>query len=114
MDFYVVYIREIHPSDGWQVAANERDDVVLEQPGSMEERVEVGQACMLKLALEPPSVVDEMDDAVMLAYNAMPERLYLVGADGKIAYKGGIGPMLFKPDEWEAAIERHVEGEASA
>ncbi len=71
----------------------------------MEERVEVGQACMLKLALEMPALVDEMDDAVSLAYNAMPERLYLVGEDGKIAYKGGLGPMFFQPDEWDDAIE---------
>ena len=70
----------------------------------MEERVEVGQACMLKLALEPPALVDEMDDAVSRAYAAMPERLYLIGTDGRVAYKGGMGPMFFRPAEWEEAI----------
>ena len=34
----------------------------------MQERVEVGQACMLKLALEMPALVDEMDDEVAKAY----------------------------------------------
>ena len=38
----------------------------------------------------------------------MPERLYLVGSDGRVAYKGGIGPMFFRPDEWESAIERYL------
>ena len=63
---------------------------------------------MLKMALEMPALVDQMDDAVCIAYNAMPERLYLVGSDGRIAYKGGIGPMFFSPEEWQKAIENHL------
>ncbi len=106
VDFYVVYIKEIHPTDGWQVPTNERDGVLHRQHQSMEERVEVGQTCMLKLSLELPALVDEMDDAVAKAYAAMPERLYVIGTDGRIAYKGGMGPMSFDPDEWERAIAR--------
>ncbi len=83
---------------------NEQDAVLFKQHQSMEERVEVGQACMLKMALEMPAVVDEMDDAVAKAYGAMPERLFLIGTDGTVVYKGGIGPMFFRPDEWEQAI----------
>jgi len=37
--------------------------VLFRQHRSMEERVEVGQACMIKMALEMPALVDEMDDA---------------------------------------------------
>ena len=59
-----MHIKEIHPTDGWQVKANERDRVLFEQHRSLEDRVAVGQACMLKLALELPALVDEMDDAV--------------------------------------------------
>ncbi len=101
----VVYIPEIHPSDGWQVKENEKDAVLVRQHRSLEERVEVGETCMLKLALEMPAVVDEMDDAIARAYAAMPERLYLVGRDGRVAYRGGMGPMDFRPLEWESAIE---------
>jgi hypothetical protein len=104
----VVYIKEVHPTDGWQVKENEREAVLFTQHRSMEERTLVGQTCMLKLALEMPAVVDEMDDAVARAYAAMPERLYLVGEDGRVVYKGGMGPMFFRPREWEAAIERHL------
>ncbi len=87
---------------------NERDAVLFPQHRSMEERVEVGAACMVKMALELPAVVDEMDDAVSKVYAAMPERLYLIGSDGRVAYKGGQGPMFFRPDEWEQAIEAHL------
>ena len=86
--------------------------MLYRQHRSMQERVEVGQACMVKMALEMPAVVDEMDDAVARAYAAMPERLYLIGSDGRVAFKGGMGPMFFRPDEWETAIERILEAGA--
>ena len=63
---------------------------------------------MLKLALELPALVDDMDDAVAKAYGAVPERLYLVGRDGRIAYKGGMGPMFFRPFELEQRIEAYL------
>jgi type I thyroxine 5'-deiodinase len=96
--------------DGWQVKENEREDVLVAQHQSMNDRIEVGQTCMLKLALEMPAVVDEMNDAVARAYAAMPERLYLIGRDGRVAYKGGMGPMFFRPKAWEVAIDRHLAG----
>jgi len=90
------------------VKENEQDAVLFRQHQSLDERVEVGQACMLKMALEIPALVDEMDDAVAKAYAAMPERLYLIGSDGNVAYKGGVGPMFFRPDEWEQQIEAYL------
>lgn len=104
----MVYIKEIHPTDGWQVKENEQEAILFRQHRSFEERAEVGAACMVKLALEMPALVDEMDDAVSKAWAAMPERLYLVGRDGRVAFKGGMGPMFFRPDEWEAAIEGYL------
>jgi hypothetical protein len=74
----------------------------------MDERIEVGAACMLKLALEMPALVDAMDDGVTAAYAGVPERLYLVGRDGKVAYKGGMGPMFFRPREWEQRIADYL------
>ncbi len=108
-----MYITEIHSTDGWQVKENEQDGVLIQQHESIEERVAVGQTCMVKLALEMPAVADEMDDEVAKNYAAMPERLYLIGRDGRVAYKGGLGPMFFRPDEWEQALESHLAGSAS-
>jgi hypothetical protein len=108
VDFFTVYIKEIHSTDGWQVDENVEDGVLVRQHQSFDERVEVGQSCMLKMALEIPALVDEMDDAVAASYAAMPERLYLIGRDGRIAYQGGMGPMFFRPAEWQEAIESHL------
>ena len=38
-----------------------------------------------------------MDDKVNKAYAAWPDRLYVVGTDGKIAMMGEPGPRGFKP-----------------
>ena len=38
------------------------------------------------------------------AYGAAPVRLYVIGADGKVAYHGGAGSHLMDVDEWEEAI----------
>ena len=108
----MIYIKEIHPTDGWQVEANEQEAVLFQQHQSMAERIETGQACMLKTGCEIPALVDEMDDAVSNAYAGMPERLYLVNRAGHVAYKGGMGPMFFRPSEWEAAIQELL-GETS-
>ena len=37
-------------------------------------------------------------------YAAHPDRLYLVGKDGKLAWVGEQGPRGFRPNELEAAI----------
>lgn len=46
-----------------------------------------------------PFVVDALDNKVGEAYAAWPDRLYIVGKDGKIAYKGAPGPAGFKAQE---------------
>ena len=39
------------------------------------------------------------------AYAAWPDRLYVVGVDGKIAYQGGPGPGGFRVNEVEAWLK---------
>jgi hypothetical protein len=95
------------------VDENLEDGVLVSQHRSFDERVEVGQTCMIKMALEMPALVDEMNDQVAADYAAMPERLYLIDRGGKVAYQGGMGPMFFRPAEWEEAIETCLDGQSS-
>ncbi len=69
---------------------------------------------MLRTALQLPALVDGMDDAVSSLWNAVPERLALVGLDGNIVYKSGPGPMFFLPAEWEEAISTYTREQALA
>lgn len=112
VEFYLVYIREAHPVDGWQVRTNVREGIEFKQPTNKEERKGVAKTMCTKLELSMPTLIDGLDDAVGKAYSGWPDRLYLVGKDGKIAYKGGPGPRGFQPAELEAAI-RQVLGKSS-
>ena len=49
-----------------------------------------------------------MTNDVDLKYAALPDRLYLIGADGRVGYRSGPGPWGFKPDELEEAIEKYL------
>ena len=106
--FYVVYIREAHPEDGWVVTINRDQGITPTDPTSDDERLEVATACALNMKIRIPVVVDEIDDTVARAYGALPDRLYLIGAGGHIAFQGDAGPMGFKPPELEAAIEAEL------
>jgi hypothetical protein len=103
--FYIVYIREAHPTDGWQVDSNLAESVLFAQPETYDERVEVAQACTLGLDIKIPTLIDDMDDKINAAYAALPDRLYLIDAEGRMAFKSGPGPAGFKPDDFEAAIK---------
>lgn len=82
--------------------------MAIEDPIDLLERKEVCNACIDDLNLPIPAIVDRLDDRVNRAYAAWPDRLYLVGRDGRIAYTGGRGPGGFKPDELERAIQQEL------
>jgi hypothetical protein len=104
VQFINVYVREAHPTDGWRMSSNDKDGVVFAQPTTMAERNEVAAKCCAAFNATVPFVVDTIDDRVGHLYSGMPDRLYLIDRDGKIAYKGGRGPFGFKPPELEQQI----------
>lgn len=105
VEFFVVYVQEAHPTDGWQTDSNVEEGVLFRQHRSYEEREEVAQTCSIDLHIDVPILVEEMDNAIDEAYGAAPERLYVVDVDGRVAYHGGAGPHFFDLDEWEQSIE---------
>ena len=44
-----------------------------------------------------PALIDGMDNRTQIDYDASPDRIYVVDADGRIAYNGAKGPKGFKP-----------------
>jgi len=48
-----------------------------------------------------------MRDVAEELYASWPERLYVIGTDGRIAYKGQTGPFGFEPDEVDAWLTRN-------
>jgi hypothetical protein len=55
-----------------------------------------------------PLLIDDINDRVGHAYSGMPDRLYVVGRDGRVVYKGGRGPFGFNASEMEQALVLHL------
>ena len=85
-----------------------KGDRLIEDPIDSGERAEVAQQCVADLKLPMPALIDDMEDSVNKAYLGWPDRLYLVGRDGKIAYAGGRGPFFFSTNGLKAAIEAEL------
>jgi hypothetical protein len=105
VQFYMVYIREAHPSDGWQVPNNLIEDIIFPEPTTDGARAEVASACQIALDIHMPMLVDSIDNSVDEKYVGLPMRLFLVDAGGKIAYAGDKGPWGWDDEGFEDAIK---------
>ncbi len=103
---FVVYIQEAHPTDGWTLPLNEQAGIAEPQPRTAEERQQVAQTCALRLRFSIPTLLDDMHNTTDTAYAALPDRLYLIERDGRIAYRSEPGPWGFTVEDLEAAVER--------
>jgi type I thyroxine 5'-deiodinase len=110
--FYVVYIQEAHPTDLWQLPSNVRDGVLFASPKTDDERTSTAVACVRKLGLRIPAVLDGIDDRTERAYTAWPDRMYVIDRNGRVAFKSGPGPFGFSTRELEESLRR-ITGPAS-
>ena len=86
--------------------SNIKDQVVFASPKNEEERAFVAGACVRKLNIKFPAVLDEFGNSTESSYTGWPDRLYLIDGQGRIAYKSRPGPFGFKPDELAVALAR--------
>ena len=93
VNFLAVYVREAHPLDGWYVGPSDDKGTKVKQPRTAKERTAVAKTCCDSLGISMPMVVDDINDRVGHAYSAMPDRMYVLDSDGRVAYKGGRGPF---------------------
>ena len=106
--FFLVYIKEAHPRDGWISENNTAAGIEIADPQTQADRNTVAiDACAL-LNIIWPALVDTMDNAVSKAWAAWPDRVFVVDAAGRIAVQARHGPYGFSPGveaarEWLAA-----------
>ena len=86
--------------------SNVRDNVLFSSPKDEVERTSVAGACVRKLGIKFPAVIDGFANTTEKAYTGWPDRLYLIGSDGKVLFKSKPGPFGFKPDQLEQAIKK--------
>ncbi len=106
--FFTVYIREAHPSDGWQVPENVEENILHAAPTTDAARTDIAVACRAAMDIKMPMLIDWIGDDVEEKYIATPIRLFVVDRAGRIAYTGEPGPFGFDPDTWEAAIKAQL------
>jgi len=93
-EFVLVYIREAHALDGWTLDSGW--SIITDPRDDAERKAAAAQTCST-LKLPFTTVVDTMDDAVAERWSAWPERLFVIGRDGRVAYVGAQGPWGFWP-----------------
>jgi type I thyroxine 5'-deiodinase len=86
--------------------SNVKDQVVFASPKTEEERALVAGACVRKLGIKFPAVLDEFGNSTEQTYTGWPDRIYLVDQKGHVAYKSKPGPFGFSADELSTALSK--------
>src|SRR5260370_26569861 len=95
--------------------SNLKDDVCYAQPKTLEQRVIIANDFIKRFKFSLPFGIDDMNNAANDAYAAWPERIYIIDESGHIAYRGGIGPFNYNPEEtpqWLAPPHRALKRQA--
>jgi hypothetical protein len=93
-EFLFVYIREAHPDSVLSLVGDKQTATLTKVPQATttKERTEAAVACGLTLNLDMPIAVDAIDNKVGRAYAGWPNRMVVVGTDGKILFASTPSP----------------------
>lgn len=102
--FYIVYIREAHASDSnWPMPY--AVEMGIKEHKTFGDRCAVAEKLVKDKKLTIPCLIDDMDNTANEAYQAWPDRVFLVRKDGRLAVAAARGPWGFQPgvkaaEEW--------------
>ncbi len=85
--------------------SNVKEGVLFRNPTTNEERENIASSCVRKLHIAIPALIDSTENRVEQEYTGWPDRLYLIGSDGRIRFKSAPGPFGFDPKALKAALE---------
>lgn len=109
VEFLIVYIREAHPGiDVTVVRDGRRVQETFDEATSFAERAEHARLCAEAQKFSIPVAVDREDNATESAYVGYPNRLLVVGRDGKVAYMSPQGPAGARPAELDAFLKQYL------
>jgi type I thyroxine 5'-deiodinase len=101
-----VYIQEAHPTDLWTTESNVREGVQYASARTEGERTVTASACVRTLGIHIPAILDGIENKTERAYTGWPDRLYLIGTDGRVVFKTAPGPYGFSTKGLQQALER--------
>ncbi len=108
LNFYFIYVREAHPTDGRQTASNVRAKILVKSPTTTDERALIASNCISTLGLTMPCLIDNVDNAIQKSYQGWPARACIVNTNGVIEFISAPGPKGMNPTEIRKAIEAHL------
>ena len=90
--FAVLYTVEAHPAGSaspysaaeWLTDENKKENILLTQPATFEERARLASQSRTALGLEMPVLVDGMDNAGWEEYGNAPNACYLINSEGEV------------------------------
>ena len=106
----MVYISEAHPGSIVSVPTKDggRELQIIPPTSNEEERLRNLRQFIEVVGLTIPSGIDSEDDQAKRAYAGWPDRIYVVGVDGKIAFKSAPGPVGFKVPDLAAWLRENA------
>ena len=84
--------------------SNLKESFVFNQPKTFEERKGLAKVLVERLKYRMPVAIDAIDNRAGEAFAAWPERIYIIGAEGRVLYKGDVGPFGYHPEEAGKAL----------
>jgi len=93
--------------------SNVKDGVLFRSPRDETERATVAGACVRKLGIKFPALIDGFDNRAETAYTGWPDRLYLIAPGGRVLYKSKPGPFGFHPEDLGVALQKTVSVQAN-
>lgn len=92
IEFLFVYVKEAHPTDGWNTPSNRAADIMYAQPVSMEDRAKVAADWREAYGFTNPVLLDWSDNRINTEYSGSPERLYVLDPSGVVTFRSEQGP----------------------
>ena len=116
--FFLVYLREAHPSRARPSGGTSQAKAPARRPGrvsiaqhkTMSDRVIAADKCMKGLELTIPILLDSIEGDFIKAYTGFQAGTVVIDIDGEIAYWTRGGPWGCKPAEAEATLKKLIAG----
>ena len=107
VDYFIVYITEAHPTDGWMPEWAQGPFTSIAHAKSTEMRLQAARTFVKELGLSVPVLVDSIKDELENRYEARPERLYVVQR-GKVLWRCHLGPFFYDVPALATFLEQHT------
>ncbi len=103
--FLIIYTKEAHAVDEWDVPRNQQEGIAIEQHKTEADRKAAARAAREALKITIDIAPDAMDDATTKAFDGFPNGAIVVARDGSV----------FARQKWcdPDALRRHIDAAAA-